>query len=35
MTEVYVRAAALEWTADDVKAAVADFVVRLTEETDR
>ncbi|MEV0487959.1 beta-eliminating lyase-related protein [Streptomyces sp. NPDC050508] len=35
MTEVYVRAAALEWTADDVKAAVADFVVRLTEETAR
>ncbi len=35
MTEVYVRAAALEWTADDLKAAVADFVVRLTEETAR
>lgn len=33
VTEVYVRAAALEWTADDVKAAVADFVVRLKEET--
>ena len=32
-TEVYVRAAGLEWTADDVKAAVADFVVRLKEET--
>ncbi|WP_406123681.1 threonine aldolase family protein [Streptomyces sp. NBC_00989] len=35
VTEVYVRAAALEWTADDVKAAVADFVVRLKEETAR
>jgi threonine aldolase len=34
-TEVYVRAAALEWTADDVKAAVADFVLRLKEETGR
>lgn len=33
LTEVYVRAAGLEWTADDVKAAVADFVVRLKEET--
>jgi len=33
VTEVYVRAAALEWTSDDVKAAVADFVVRLKEET--
>ncbi|XUL88927.1 threonine aldolase family protein [Streptomyces galilaeus] len=33
VTEVYVRAAALEWTAEDVKAAVADFVVRLKEET--
>jgi threonine aldolase len=33
VTEVYVRAAGLEWTADDVKAAVADFVVRLKEET--
>ncbi|MGW3103212.1 threonine aldolase family protein [Streptomyces sp. NPDC001100] len=33
MTEVYVRAAALEWTAEDVKAAVADFVLRLKEET--
>ncbi|WP_019075451.1 threonine aldolase family protein [Streptomyces hokutonensis] len=33
VTEVYVRAAALEWTADDVKAAVADFVLRLKEET--
>ncbi|MEU6348305.1 beta-eliminating lyase-related protein [Streptomyces sp. NPDC047072] len=28
-TEVYVRAAGLEWTSADVKAAVADFVVRL------
>jgi len=28
-TEVYVRAAALEWTADDVRTAVADFVARL------
>nr|WSY52796.1 beta-eliminating lyase-related protein [Streptomyces sp. NBC_00886] len=35
VTEVYVRAAGLEWTADDVKAAVADFVVRLEEETGR
>ncbi|MFE2419561.1 threonine aldolase family protein [Streptomyces hokutonensis] len=33
VTEVYVRAAALEWTADDVKTAVADFVLRLKEET--
>ncbi|MEV0910971.1 threonine aldolase family protein [Streptomyces hokutonensis] len=33
VTEVYVRAAALEWTADDVKAAVGDFVVLLKEET--
>ncbi|GAA3801931.1 beta-eliminating lyase-related protein [Streptomyces coacervatus] len=31
VTEVYVRAAGLEWTADDVKAAVADFVSRLAE----
>ncbi|WP_367321588.1 low specificity L-threonine aldolase [Streptomyces sp. HUAS ZL42] len=31
-TELFVRAAGLEWTADDVKAAVADFVSRLTEE---
>ncbi len=30
-TEVSVRAAGLEWTADDVKAAVAEFVARLTE----
>ncbi|MFE9494950.1 threonine aldolase family protein [Streptomyces collinus] len=28
-TEVSVRAAGLEWTADDVRAAVRDFVVRL------
>ncbi|WP_217207186.1 low specificity L-threonine aldolase [Streptomyces sp. AC550_RSS872] len=28
-TEVYVRAAALEWTADDVKTAVTEFVSRL------
>ncbi|MEU5089047.1 beta-eliminating lyase-related protein [Streptomyces sp. NPDC021356] len=28
-TEVTVRAAGLEWTADDVRAAVADFVTRL------
>jgi hypothetical protein len=32
-TEVYVRAAGLEWTAEDVKAAVAEFASRLTEET--
>ncbi|MET8246758.1 beta-eliminating lyase-related protein [Streptomyces sp. NPDC005202] len=31
VTEVTVRSAGLEWTADDVKAAVADFVSRLTE----
>lgn len=31
-TEVYVRAAGLEWTADDVRTAVAEFVARLTEE---
>ncbi|MEV7074931.1 beta-eliminating lyase-related protein [Streptomyces sp. NPDC093990] len=29
MTEVYVRAAALEWTAADVRAAAADFAARL------
>ncbi|MFI8305195.1 threonine aldolase family protein [Streptomyces sp. NPDC085927] len=29
LTEVYVRAAGLEWTADDVRAAAADFVRRL------
>ncbi|MET9393262.1 beta-eliminating lyase-related protein [Streptomyces sp. NPDC006624] len=28
-TEVHVRAAGLEWTAEDVKAAVADFTARL------
>jgi hypothetical protein len=33
-TEVYVRAAGLEWTAEDVKAAVAEFVARLSEEAD-
>ncbi|NUP44337.1 MAG: threonine aldolase [Streptomyces sp.] len=32
-TEVSVRAAGLEWTADDVKSAVAEFVSRLAEET--
>jgi threonine aldolase len=31
MTEVYVRAAALEWTAADVRAAAADFAARLRE----
>ncbi|MEV0172574.1 beta-eliminating lyase-related protein [Streptomyces sp. NPDC050803] len=31
-TEVYVRAAGLEWTAGDVRTAVAEFVARLTEE---
>jgi hypothetical protein len=35
VTEVYVRAAGLEWTSDDVKAAVAEFVSRLTEEADK
>jgi threonine aldolase len=32
LTEVYVRAAGLEWTAEDVKAAVAEFASRLAEE---
>jgi threonine aldolase len=31
-SEVQVRAAGLEWTADDVRAAVAEFMARLTEE---
>lgn len=30
-TEVYVRAAALEWTAGDVRTAAADFARRLTD----
>jgi len=30
-TEVYVRAAGLEWTRDDVRSAVADFVSRLAD----
>ncbi|MFI2641301.1 threonine aldolase family protein [Streptomyces sp. NPDC018610] len=34
-TEVSVRAAGLEWTADDVMAAVAEFAARLAEETGR
>ncbi|WP_037681217.1 beta-eliminating lyase-related protein [Streptomyces griseus] len=34
-TEVGIRASGLEWTADDVKAAVAEFVSRLTEEAGR
>ncbi|MCX4764037.1 beta-eliminating lyase-related protein [Streptomyces sp. NBC_01275] len=34
-TEVTVRAAGLEWTADDVKAAVADFAARVTEVASR
>ncbi|MEU6812323.1 beta-eliminating lyase-related protein [Streptomyces sp. NPDC046831] len=34
-TEVSVQAPGLEWTADDVKAAVADFVSRLTAEAGR
>lgn len=29
VTEVFVRASGLEWTADDVKAAVTEFVARL------
>ncbi|MET7567819.1 beta-eliminating lyase-related protein [Streptomyces sp. NPDC005492] len=33
VTEVYVRAAGLEWTAEDVKTAVTNFVTRLKEET--
>ncbi|CAL9494509.1 hypothetical protein SUDANB105_03287 [Streptomyces sp. enrichment culture] len=32
MTEVYVRATGLEWTAADVRSAVADFAARLAEE---
>ncbi|MFE7171167.1 threonine aldolase family protein [Streptomyces sp. NPDC057616] len=32
LTELYVRSAGLEWTAEDVKAAVAEFASRLTEE---
>ncbi|MFD8233448.1 threonine aldolase family protein [Streptomyces sp. NPDC059696] len=31
LTEVHVRAAGLEWSAEDVKAAVAEFVTRLPE----
>lgn len=34
-TEVSVRAAGLEWTADDVRAAVAEFTDRLVEEAGR
>jgi threonine aldolase len=34
-TEVYVRASGLEWTPEDVRAAVADFVSRLNEAADR
>ncbi|MFF4763931.1 threonine aldolase family protein [Streptomyces sp. NPDC001292] len=33
-TEVSVRAEGLEWTADDVRAAVADFTARLPKKTD-
>jgi threonine aldolase len=32
VTEVHVRAAGLQWTAEDVKSAVAEFVARLPEE---
>lgn len=32
VSEVQVRAAGLEWTADDVRAAVAEFMARLIEE---
>ncbi|MFF9806243.1 threonine aldolase family protein [Streptomyces coeruleorubidus] len=32
VTEVHVRAAGLEWTAEDVRSAVAEFVARLPEE---
>ncbi|CAL9525899.1 threonine aldolase family protein [Streptomyces sp. NPDC015242] len=32
VTEVHVRSAGLEWTAGDVRAAVADFVARLPEQ---
>jgi threonine aldolase len=31
-TEIHVRSAGLEWTAEDVKAAVAEFVARLPEQ---
>lgn len=34
-TEVYVRAAGLEWAAEDVRAAVADFAVLLAEAAGR
>ncbi|GAB2737111.1 beta-eliminating lyase-related protein [Streptomyces bullii] len=34
-TEVSVRAEGLEWTAEDVRSAVAEFVARLTEEVSR
>ncbi|MFJ3335180.1 threonine aldolase family protein [Streptomyces sp. NPDC086766] len=34
-TEVYVRAAGLEWSADDVRSAAAEFTARLTEEAGR
>ncbi|GGW68780.1 threonine aldolase family protein [Streptomyces griseoloalbus] len=34
-TEVYVRAEALEWTAEDVRKAAAQFAERLTRETAR
>ncbi|MEU9350293.1 aminotransferase class I/II-fold pyridoxal phosphate-dependent enzyme [Streptomyces griseoloalbus] len=34
-TEVYVRAEALEWTAEDVRKAAAEFARRLTRETAR
>jgi threonine aldolase len=32
VTEVHVRAAGLQWTAEDVKSAVAEFMTRLPEE---
>ncbi|CAM5570945.1 hypothetical protein SVIOM74S_03653 [Streptomyces violarus] len=32
VTEVHVRSAGVEWTAEDVKTAVAEFVARLPEE---
>ncbi|MFF8942646.1 threonine aldolase family protein [Streptomyces sp. NPDC014864] len=34
-TEVYVRAAGLEWSGDDVRSAAAEFTTRLTEEAGR
>ena len=35
VTEIDVRAPGLEWSAEDVRTAVADFMVRLEEEAGR